>query len=425
MARTNNKSRVPSLEKKVETNNDPETFSLISKEEYRQKYGLEMIPSENHSSRDVRQAQGCIMMDKYAEGYPGKRYYGGCEFHDQMENLAIKRAMKLYDAEHANVQPHAGSQANMAAYDALLQPEDTILAMDLSHGGHLTHGSKVNFSGKMYNFIPYQVDNDSNLLNYKQIRQLAKKERPKAIIAGYTAYPRVIDFKAFREIADEVGAYLYVDMAHIAGLIAGKAHSSPIPYADIVTSTTHKTLRGPRGGLILCKKEYAQAVDKAVFPGLQGGPFMNSIAAKAVCFKEALSSKFEEYASQIVSNSRALASSLKEEGFNLVSGGSDNHLLLINLTEEGITGEEAQTILDSVGISTNKNTVPFDPSTPFNPSGIRIGTPAITTRGMKENEMKIIGKMYEKVLRNIKDEGILNQVKNDVKDLASKFPLPD
>ncbi len=401
-----------------------EIFYLIAKEEERQKNGLEMIPSENHTSPEVKKAQGCIMMDKYAEGYPGKRYYGGCEFHDEVELIAIDRVKKLFGADHANVQAHAGSQANMAAYFALLKPGDVVMAMDLSHGGHLTHGSPVNFSGQVYRFVPYAVDRETERLNFDKILEIAKANKPKAIVAGYTAYPSNIDFKAFKDICDEVGAYLIVDMAHIAGLIAGKAHDSPVPYADIVTSTTHKTLRGPRGGFILCKEEYAKAIDKAIFPGLQGGPFMHSIAAKAVCFGEAMKPEFKEYAQQIVSNSKALACALSEDGFKLVSGGSENHLLLISLVGTGLMGKEAQIALDESGISVNRNTVPFDPSTPFNPSGVRLGTPAITTRGMKEKEMSVIGSFFGRVLNNVNDSGVKNEVREDVKELALKFPLP-
>ena len=406
-------------------NTDREIFDAIMKEITRQREGLELIASENFTSPAVMQAMGNVMTNKYAEGYPGARYYGGCEFVDIAEELARERAKKLFNAEHANVQPHSGVQANMGVYFAVLKPGDTILSMKLSHGGHLSHGHKVSFSGKLYNVVHYTVNPETEQLDFDLIRKLAHEHKPKIILAGYSAYPRVIDFKAFREIADEVGAYLMVDMAHIAGLIAGGAHPSPVPYADFVTSTTHKTLRGPRGGFILTKKDHAKKVDKAVFPGMQGGPLMHVIAAKAVCFKEAMTDEFKKYAEQIVKNAKALAETLMEEGLRLVSGGTDNHLMLVDLRPFGITGDIAEKTLEKANITVNKNTIPFDPQKPTITSGIRIGTPAVTTRGMKEPEMRRIGKLIANVLRNPESEEVIEKAKKEVKELTEAFPLYD
>ncbi|MEM4633724.1 MAG: serine hydroxymethyltransferase [Candidatus Anstonellaceae archaeon] len=402
---------------------DPEIYHLARKELERQRQGLELIPSENFTSLAVMEAQGSVLTNKYSEGYPGKRYYGGNQFIDACETLAIERAKRLFHAEHANVQPHAGSQANMAAYFALLSPGDKIMGLNLSHGGHLTHGSPVNFSGKLFKIVPYNVHPTTHLLDYEAIEKQAKEERPQLIVAGFTAYPRQVDFKRFSEIAELVDAYLMVDMAHIAGLIAGGVHPQPFPYADVVTSTTHKTLRGPRGAFILCKQEYQQLIDKSVFPGLQGGPFDHAIAAKAVCFKEALEPQFAEYARRIVENAKALADALLSEGMNLVSGGTDTHLLLIDLTNMKITGKEAQLALDEVGITVNKNTIPYDTQSPFVTSGIRLGTPALTTRGMGKSEMKEIGRMIKQVCSNPQDSLLKEKIRKEVLELASKFPL--
>ncbi|EKX78873.1 serine hydroxymethyltransferase [Clostridium botulinum CFSAN001628] len=369
-------------------NTDPELLDMIKKEEERQEYNIELIASENFTSLSVMEAMGSLLTNKYAEGYPHKRYYGGCEFVDEVEDLARERLKKLFVAEHANVQPHSGSQANMAVYMSVLQTGDTILGMDLSHGGHLTHGSPVNFSGKLYNFISYGVDKETETIDYDQLKKIALENRPKMIVSGASAYPRIIDFEKIREICDEIDAYMMVDMAHIAGLVATGIHPSPVPYADFVTTTTHKTLRGPRGGAILCKEKYAKAVDKAIFPGIQGGPLMHTIAAKAVCFGEALREDYKEYMQQVVKNTKVLGEELKNYGFRLISGGTDNHLLLIDLTNKNITGKDAEKLLDSVGITVNKNTIPFETLSPFITSGIRIGTPAVTTRGFKEEEMK-------------------------------------
>ncbi|MEM3555652.1 MAG: serine hydroxymethyltransferase [Candidatus Micrarchaeia archaeon] len=402
---------------------DPEVYEAIRNELNRQRYGLELIPSENFTSVAVLEAQGSVLTNKYSEGYPGKRYYGGNQFIDVTETLAIDRAKKLFGAEHANVQPHSGSQANMAAYYAFLEIGDKMMGLSLTHGGHLSQGSPVNFSGKWYKVVPYYLDKETEMLDYDAIKKIAVEEKPKLIQCGYTAYPRVIDFKAFREIADEVGAYFMVDMAHIAGLIAGGAHPSPVPYADVVTSTTHKTLRGPRGAIILCKEKYAQSIDKAVFPGLQGGPLDHVIAAKAVCFKEAMQPSFKEYAKQIVKNAKALADELMKLGFRLVSGGTDNHLMLVDLRNKGMTGKEAQELLDSVGITVNKNTIPYDPQKPFITSGIRLGTPPLTTRGMKESEMREVAGMIAKVLESKGDAAVLEKVRKQVRELCERFPL--
>jgi len=402
---------------------DSEVYGLVRKELQRQRDGLELIPSENFTSLAVMEAQGSVLTNKYSEGYPFKRYYGGNQFVDQVETLAIERAKKIFHAEHANVQPHAGSQANMAAYFALLQPGDKIMGLNLSHGGHLTHGSPVNFSGKVYKIAPYNVDAKTHLLDFEVIEKQAREEKPQLIVAGFTAYPRQVDFKRFAEIAEAVDAYFMVDMAHIAGLIAGGAHPQPFPHADVVTSTTHKTMRGPRGAIILCKQEYQPMIDKAVFPGLQGGPFDHAIAAKAVCFKEAMRPEFAEYAKRIVENARALAESLMQEGMSLVSGGTDTHLILIDLTNMKITGKEAQTALDEVGITVNKNTVPYDTQSPFVTSGIRLGTPALTTRGMGKSEMTEIGNMVKRVCSAPTDAALKAKVKEEVLSLAGKFQL--
>ena len=402
---------------------DPEVFEAIYKELRREREGLELIASENFTSDAVMEAMGNVMTNKYAEGYPGARYYGGCEYVDIAERLAIERAKKLFGAEHANVQPHSGVQANMAVYFATLKPGDTILSMKLSHGGHLSHGHKVSFSGKIYNVVHYTVNKETERLDFDLIRELAKKHEPNIIVAGYSAYPRIIEWDKFKEIADEVGAYFMADIAHIAGLVAAGVHPSPIPYADFVTTTTHKTLRGPRGGIIMCKEEHAKKLDKAVFPGAQGGPLMHVIAAKAVALKEALTEEFREYQRQIVKNAKALAESLMEEGLRLVTGGTDNHLMLVDLRPFNLTGDVAEKALEKAGITVNKNTIPFDPQKPTVTSGIRIGTPAVTTRGMKEEEMKRIGKLIARVLRSPEDEKVLNQVKGEVEELAKVFPL--
>lgn len=402
---------------------DPEIAQSIDNELNRQRNKIELIASENFVSRAVLEAQGSIMTNKYAEGYPKKRYYGGCEFVDVAETLARKRAKKLFDAEYANVQPHSGSQANMAVYMAVLEPGDTILGMSLDHGGHLTHGSPVNFSGKLYNIVPYGVNAETGRIDYDQVRELAHQHKPKLILAGASAYSRFIDFAKFREIADEVEAYFMVDMAHIAGLVATGLHPSPVPYADFVTTTTHKTLRGPRGGMILCKKKYAKKINKTIFPGIQGGPLMHIIAAKAVCFKEALQPEFKEYGERVIENAQALASALMGHGFNIVSNGTDNHLMLLDLRNKNVTGKIAEKALDEVGITVNKNTIPDDPESPFVTSGIRIGTPAMTTRGMGVAEMQEIADMIAMTIENHTDEVVLAKVSKQVKDLCNRFPL--
>lgn len=396
-------------------------LGMIKKEEERQEYNIELIASENFTSLSVMEAMGSLLTNKYAEGYPHKRYYGGCEFVDEVEDLARERLKKLFGAEHANVQPHSGSQANMAVYMSVLQPGDTILGMDLSHGGHLTHGSPVNFSGKLYNFVSYGVDKETETIDYELLKKIALENKPKMIVSGASAYPRIIDFQKIREICDEVGAYMMVDMAHIAGLVATGLHPSPVPYADFVTTTTHKTLRGPRGGAILCKEEYAKAVDKAIFPGIQGGPLMHIIAAKAVCFGEALKEDYKEYMEQVVKNTKVLGEELNNYGFRLISGGTDNHLLLIDLTNKNITGKDAEKLLDSVGITVNKNTIPFETLSPFVTSGIRIGTPAVTTRGFKEEEMKKIAYFMNYSIEHREDN--LSQIKEQVKEICKKYPL--
>lgn len=398
---------------------DIQVYNAIMKELNRQRNKIELIASENFVSPSVMEAMGSYLTNKYAEGYPAHRYYGGCEYVDIVEDLARDRVKEIFGAEHANVQPHSGAQANMAVYAALLQPGDTVLGMNLSHGGHLTHGSKVNASGKLYNFIPYGLNEKNGRIDYDEVERLALEHKPKLILAGASAYPRIIDFERFREIADKVGCYFMVDMAHIAGLVAAGLHPNPVEYADVVTSTTHKTLRGPRGGLILCKEKYAQVIDKAIFPGTQGGPLMHVIAAKAVCFKEALKPDFKTYQEQIIKNSAVLAEELLKLNFNLVSGGTDNHLILIDLRNKHITGKELETKLDDVGITVNKNAVPFDTEKPSITSGIRIGTPAVTTRGFKEDDMKEIAQLINMVVENKNVE----EIKQRVKKLCEKHPL--
>ena len=398
--------------------NDPELYEAIVAEKKRQQDNIELIASENFVSEAVMEAAGSVLTNKYAEGYPGRRYYGGCEHVDIAEDLARDRAKELFGGDHVNVQPHSGAQANMAVYFAVLEPGDTVLGMNLSHGGHLTHGSPVNFSGKLFNFVDYGVDEETEQIDYDAILAQAKEIKPKMIVAGASAYSRAIDFAKFREIADEVGAYLFVDMAHIAGLVAAGLHQNPVPYCDFVTTTTHKTLRGPRGGMIICKDKYAQEIDKQVFPGIQGGPLMHIIAAKAVSFKEALSPEFKEYAKQIV-----LAEALAEEGFRIVSGGTDNHLLMLDVSELGLTGKVAEEALDAVQITTNKNTIPYDKESPFITSGIRIGTAAVTTRGFKEEEMKEIASIIGLSLKNLDDEAKQEEARQRVQALTDKFPL--
>ncbi len=402
---------------------DVEVYGFLQSELKRQQNSIELIASENFVSKAVMDAQGSILTNKYAEGYPGKRYYGGCANVDSIEQLAIDRLKKIFNAEYANVQPHSGSQANMAIFYAFLNPGDTVIGMDLSQGGHLTHGSHVNFSGKYYKVVSYGVNKETETIDYDELRKIAKSCSPKMIIAGASAYPRIIDFEKFREIADETGAYLMVDMAHIAGLVAAELHPNTVPYADFVTSTTHKTLRGPRGGIILAKEKYGKQLNSAIFPGIQGGPLEHVIAAKAVCFKEALSDEFKEYQRQIVFNAAALADTLKNSGFNLISGGTDNHLMLVDFRKSEMTGKEAETLLDEVGITVNKNKIPFDERTPFVTSGIRIGTPAVTTRGMKEREMVKIGELISEILSNPCDNAIKQNIKNEVRNLCERFPL--
>ncbi len=403
---------------------DPEIAEAIKREEMRQRQSIVLIASENYASKAVLEAQANVMNNKYAEGYPGRRYYGGCEFVDQAEQLAIDRAKALFGAEHANVQPHSGAQANMAAYFALLEPGDTVMGMQLDQGGHLTHGSPVNFSGKLYNFVAYGVSRETETIDYDQVAILAQEHRPKLIVAGYTAYPRTIDFKRFREIADSVDAILMVDMAHIAGLIAGGVHPSPLPHAQVVTSTTQKTLRGPRGGLILCTDELRPKIDRAVFPFSQGGPFMHVIAAKAICFLEASRPEFADYQARIVENSQAIAKGLAEHGLRIVSGGTDNHLLLVDLNPIGLTGRQAEEALESVGIVVNKNTIPYDTRPPRVTSGLRIGSPAITSRGFGVEEAKTVSSLIVRMLTNIGDDRIRSQVKEAVLELTSRFPVP-
>jgi glycine hydroxymethyltransferase len=402
---------------------DPEIAAALRGELERQQNNLILIASENYASRAVMEAQGCVMTNKYAEGYPGKRYYRGTAFVDIAERLAIDRCKALFGAEHVNVQLHSGTQANMAAYFAVLKPGDTIMGMNLNHGGHLSHGSPINFSGKMYKIVPYGVNKETERLDYSEMADIARSCKPNLIVVGASAYPRTIDFKAVREIADEVGCLIMADIAHIAGLVAVDAHPSPIPYCDIITTTTHKTLRGPRGAVIMCKQELAQVIDRNVFPGTQGGPFMHAIAGKAVAFKEALTPEFKEYQFQVIKNAQAIAKRLNEHNFDLVSGGTDNHLMLVKLLKEGITGKEADETLERAGITLNKNMIPFDPSTPFVTSGIRIGTPCVTTRGMKEKEMGQIADLIATVLRDMKNESTIKSVRSNVLELCSRFPI--
>ncbi|HAV92579.1 TPA: serine hydroxymethyltransferase [candidate division WOR-3 bacterium] len=402
---------------------DTEVFEAIFNEETRQKEKLELIASENFVSESVLEAMGSVMTNKYAEGYPGKRYYGGCEFVDVVENLARDRAKKLFGAEHANVQPHCGSQANMVAYFAFLKPGDTFFGLNLSHGGHLTHGHPISFSGMLYNAVHYGVEQDTEVIDYSKLKEMAKEHKPKMIITGASAYPRTLDFPKFREICDEVGAKLVVDIAHIAGLVAVGVHPSPVPYADIVTTTTHKTLRGPRGGMVLCKQQYAADVDKALFPGIQGGPLMHIIAAKAVAFNEALQPSFIDYQKQVLKNAQALASALVKLGYRLVSGGTDTHLMLVDLRPKKVTGKVAEKALDKAGITVNKNTIPFDPEKPFVASGIRLGTPAMTTRGMKEKDMEKIALFIDRVILSIENEEEINKIKDEVKEFTSSFKM--
>jgi glycine hydroxymethyltransferase len=402
---------------------DPPIAQAIANETRRQHDGLEMIASENFVSEAVLEAAGSVFTNKYAEGYPGKRYYGGCEFADVVENLARDRAKQLFGAEHANVQPHSGSQANAAAYSSVLQPGDTILGLDLAHGGHLTHGHKLNFSGKLYRVVGYQVRRDTETVDYDELEAIALREKPKMIIGGGSAYPRQFDFPRMRAIADKVGAFLLVDMAHFAGLVAGGVHPSPVPHAHIVTTTTHKTLRGPRSGLILCQQQFAAGVDRSVFPGQQGGPLMHIVAAKAAAFREALQPEFATYAQQVVANAKALAQALANEGYRIISGGTDTHLILIDVFQKGILGSEAEHALGEAGITVNKNAIPYDTNPPLKPSGIRIGTPALTTRGMKEDEMRTIAKWIAAALEARNDAGALAKIRGEVLELAERFPL--
>ena len=402
---------------------DPKVQEMIELELGRQRNKLEMIASENFVSQAVMEAQGSVLTNKYAEGYPHKRYYGGCEYVDMVEELAIERAKQLFGAEHVNVQPHSGSQANFGVYFALLEPGDTIMGMNLSHGGHLTHGSPVNVSGKYFNIIPYGVDAETGRIDYDEMRKIAQEHKPKMIIGGGSAYSRQIDFKTMADIAHEVGAIFMVDMAHFAGLVAAGLHPNPVEYADIVTTTTHKTLRGPRGGMIMCKEEYAKAIDKSIFPGIQGGPLMHVIAAKAVAFGEALQPEFKEYAKQVIVNAQTLAETLQQEGFTIVSGGTDTHVLLVDLRTVGLTGKVAEHVLDEVGITCNKNTIPFDPESPFVTSGIRLGTPALTTRGLNAEDMKEIASIISLVLKQPEDTAVLAEAKQRVAALCEKYPM--
>lgn len=396
----------------------------IENEKNRQLYNVELIASENYVSEDVLEAAGSILTNKYAEGYPSKRYYGGCVNVDTVEDLARNRLKEIFGCEHANVQPHSGSQANMGVYLSVLEFNDKVLGMDLAAGGHLTHGHPINFSGRLFNFISYGVDKDTHEINYDEVREIALKEKPKMIVAGASAYSKIIDFKKFREIADEVGAYLMVDMAHIAGLVAAGLHPSPVPYADFVTSTTHKTLRGPRGGIVMCKEKYAKDLDRNIFPGIQGGPLMHIIAAKAVCFNEALQPEFKEYQKQVVKNMEVLCDTLKEEGFKLIAGGSENHLVLVDVKASvGLTGKLAEHVLDEAGITCNKNAIPFDEEKPFTTSGIRLGSAAMTTRGFKEAEFKQVGLWISKVLKNHEDKEVINSVWEEVKALTKNYPI--
>ncbi|MDF7807511.1 serine hydroxymethyltransferase [Pontiellaceae bacterium B12219] len=403
---------------------DPEIYALLKKEDERQKENLELIASENIVSKAVREVSGSRFTNKYAEGYPGKRWYNGCEWVDEAERLAIDRAKQLFGAEHVNVQPHCGSGANMGVYYAMLNPGDTILAMSLAEGGHLTHGHPMNFSGRFFNVVPYGVDQETEQIDYDNIQKLADEHKPKMIVAGASAYSRIIDFKRLRKIADSCGAYLMVDMAHIAGLVAAGCHPNPVPYAEFVTTTTHKTLRGPRGGMILCQEKFAADIDKQVFPGIQGGPLMNTIAAKAVCFHEDLQPEFKTYQQQVVKNAQALAAALEEDDIRLVSGGTDNHLMLVDLTAANISGKDAAIALDKAAITVNKNGIPFDKKSPFVTSGIRIGTPAVTTRGMKEPEMVKIAEFVKRAIRNADNDAVLAQIRQEVIALTAEFPIP-
>jgi len=402
---------------------DPEIAAQIANEVTRQHEGLEMIASENFVSRAVLEAAGTVFTNKYAEGYPGKRYYGGCEYADVVENIARDRAKQLFGAEHVNVQPHSGSQANAAAYMTLLSPGECVLGLDLAHGGHLTHGHKLNFSGKLYRIVGYQVRKDTETIDYDELEALALREKPKVIVGGGSAYPRQFDFERMRAIADKVGAYLFIDMAHFAGLVAGGVHPSPVPHAHVVTTTTHKTLRGPRAGMILCRQEFAAGIDRSVFPGQQGGPLMHIVAAKAVAFKEALTPEFASYAKQVVVNAKVLADAIAAEGYRIVSGGTDTHLMLVDVFQKGMLGSEAEVALGEAGITVNKNAIPYDTNPPMKPSGVRIGTPALTTRGMKEPEMRIIAGWITQVLEHRSDAGKLRQIRGQVQELAEKFPL--
>ncbi|MCM2263614.1 MAG: serine hydroxymethyltransferase [Desulfuromonadales bacterium] len=402
---------------------DPEIAMSIRRETERQEYSLEFIASENFVSERVLEAQGSVLTNKYAEGYPGKRYYGGCEFVDVAEQLAIDRAKALFGADHANVQPHSGSQANMAVYFSVCKPGDTILGMNLAHGGHLTHGSPVNFSGKLFNIVPYGVDRETGRIDYDEVERLALEHRPKLIVVGASAYPRIIDFEAFRRVADKVGAPVMVDMAHFAGLVAAGIHPSPVPHAEFVTTTTHKTLRGPRGGMILCREEFAKTLNSNIFPGIQGGPLMHVIAAKAVAFKEALQPEFKDYAQQVVNNAKTLAAALVEKGYKLVSGGTDNHLMLVDFSGSELTGKVAEETLEHAGITVNKNAVPFDTRSPFVTSGIRIGTPATTTRGLREAEMKQVAAWVDRALQNVGNHDELAKIRGEVRELCQQFPL--
>lgn len=402
---------------------DPEIDSLVQSEFERQRQSLELIASENFVPLNILQAQGSVLTNKYAEGYPHRKYYGGCEFVESAEELAAKRACELFGAEHANVQPHSGTQANMGVYFTVLEPGDSILAMDLAQGGHLSHGHPLNFSGRFFEIIPYGVDRETETIDYDEVARLARENRPKIIVAGASAYPRLIDFKRFGDIAAEVGAYLMSDMAHIAGLVAGGVHPSPVPHSDFITTTTHKTLRGPRGALILCRDKYAADLDRNVFPGIQGGPFMHVIAGKATCFLMAMRPEFKEYAAQIVKNAKALAADLGDRGYRLVAGGTDNHMLLLDLRSKGLTGKEATDILGQVGITVNKNMIPFDPEKPMVTSGVRLGTPALTTRGMKEKEMALVAEIIDLALTERKERSAMDRVASTVRDLAGSFPL--
>jgi len=402
---------------------DSEIYDAIKKETEREMFTLELIASENFVSEAVLEAQGCVMTNKYAEGYPGKRYYGGCQNVDVAESLAIERAKKLFNAEYVNVQPHSGTQANMAVYFSILKPGDTMMGMNLSHGGHLSHGHPINFTGQMYKIVPYGVNKDTETIDYDEVLKLAREHKPKLIVVGASAYPRFIDYKRFREIADEVGAVIMADIAHPAGLVATGLHPTPLPYAEFVTTTTHKTLRGPRGGMVMCQEKFAKTLDKNLFPGIQGGPLMHVIAAKAVALKEALTPQFKIYQGQIQKNAKTMAKRLQERGFKLISGGTDNHLMLLDLRNSEITGKDAEEALDKAGITVNKNTVPFDPRSPFITSGIRIGTPAVTTRGMKEKEMMMIADLIADTINNIKDESHHDKTRKRVKELCEQFPI--